>query len=362
MLLMGLCVVLSLFAGIFLFYGFPTLVTKKNSAALNPKISIIIPARNEENNLPALLTSLKNQTLLPFEIIVVNDNSTDGTARIAAENGANVIHSGPLPRGWSGKPWSCYQGSQQAKGELFIFLDADTYLEPNGIERIMDNYNEGSGVISIFPYHRIKKPYEAFSAIFNLMQLAGMYCLSLSGKRHSKGLFGPCLVISRSDYNSTEGHIAVKEQVLEHFALGEILLKKDIPLNLFRGKGVLNVRMYPEGFSSLINGWRKSFALGAGETHLLNMTIAIIWISGLIIAMVSLIYSVFSGNISDISFPGILYLLCVVHMFIIFRRIGNFPLWVALFYPAVLIFFLSLFTFTTFSSKKPVEWKGRRVN
>ncbi len=361
MLLLWLYVVLSLFAGIFLFYGFPTLVTKKNSPALNPKISIIIPARNEENNLPVLLISLKNQTLLPFQIIVVNDNSTDGTQLIAEGNGANVINSGPLQNGWRGKPWSCYQGVQQAKGDIFIFLDADTFLEPDGLERIMANY-DGSGVISVFPYHRIKKPYEAFSAIFNLMQLAGMYCLSFSGKRQSKGLFGPCLVISRGDYYRTGGHMAVKDRVLEHYSMGDILIKYNIPLTLFRGKGVLNVRMYPEGFSSLINGWRKSFTLGADETHPLNMTIAITWISGLIAATVYFMVSLFNGNIMDICYGGFIYLICVLQLFIHLRRIGNFPAWSALFYPAVLIFFLSLFTFAALSSKKPVEWKGRRIN
>lgn len=361
MLWLGAYLVISLLAGLFLFYGFPLLVIKKKSAALNPKISIIIPARNEENNLPVLLASLKDQSLSPFEIIVVNDNSTDGTARIAEENGAHIIYSTPLPDGWLGKPWGCYQGAQQAKGDIFIFLDADTFLEPDGLERIMGNY-EGSGVISIFPYHRIKKPYEAFSAIFNLMQLAGMYCLSLSGKRQSKGLFGPCLVISRGDYYRTGGHVAVKDRVLEHYSMGAILIKYNIPFALFRGKGVLNVRMYPEGFSSLINGWRKSFTLGADETHPLNMTIATTWISGLIAATVYFMVSLFNGNIMDICYGGFIYLICVLQLFIHLRSIGTFPAWSALFYPAVLIFFLSLFTFAALSSKKPVEWKGRRIN
>ncbi len=361
MLLMGLYVLLSLIAGLFLFYGFPLLVIKKRCPALVLRISIIIPARNEDNNLPALLISLKNQTLLPFEIIVVNDNSTDGTARVAAENGACVIESGPLPDGWRGKPWGCYQGAQKAKGDLFIFLDADTFLEPDGLERIIGNY-EGTGVISIFPYHRIKKPYEAFSAIFNLMQLAGIYYLSLSGKRQSKGLFGPCLVISRGDYYRTGGHLSVKDRVLEHYSMGAILIRYNIPLTLFRGRGVLNIRMYPEGLGSLINGWLKSFALGADETPRLNMTIAISWISGLIAATVYFMVSLYNGNIMDICYGGFIYLICVVQLFIHLRRIGNFPLWSALLYPAVLIFFLALFAFAALTSNRPVEWKGRKLD
>jgi 4,4'-diaponeurosporenoate glycosyltransferase len=360
--LLALYVVISLCAGVFLFYGFPLLTRKERGTGPVPKISIIIPARNEEKNLPVLLCSIKNQGVALHEVIVVNDSSTDETATIASGYGAYVIDSGPLPEGWLGKPWGCYQGAQQAKGDIFIFLDADTFFEPEGLERIIDNYNEGAGVISFFPYHRIKKSYETFSAFFNLMQLAGIYSLSLSGKRQSKGLFGPCLVISREDYYRTGGHAAVKDRVLEHYSMGAILIKHNIPSSLFRGKGVLNVRMYPEGLGSLINGWRKSFALGADETPRLNMTIAVSWISGLIAAMVYFTVALLNGDITHICYGVFIYLICGLQLFIHFRRIGNFPLWSALFYPAVLIFFLSLFAFAAAGPNRPVKWKGRKID
>jgi 4,4'-diaponeurosporenoate glycosyltransferase len=363
MIWIAIPILIPLLIGLFLFSRPPGLVLKKEPFAPIPKISVIIPARNEENNLPRLLNSLKNQTIPPYEIIVVDDNSFDRTAKTALEHGAQVISSPILPDGWLGKPWSCYQGAQKAKGDLFIFLDADTFLEKDGLEKIIHVCNAKKGVVSIFPYHRIKRFHEAFSAIFNLMQIAGMYYISFSGKQEPKGLFGPCLVISQKDYLEAGGHIAVKDQVLEHYAMGGILKKHGISLNLINGKGLLNVRMYPEGLRSLIFGWRKSFARGADQTPWLNMAFAVIWISGLIITSAFFLSALFSGSILNMYFWTALYVLSVIQVYYNFRRVGNFPLWSAVFYPAILIFFLAVFVIAAYSSSKnrQVEWKGRKI-
>ena len=143
-------VIVSLFIGIYLFYGFPVLCVKNKTTFSIPKISIIIPARNEESNLPKLLSSFKNQSILPYEVIVVDDNSEDGTKRVAAEFHTQVISSSVLPEGWLGKPWVCFQGALTAKGDLFIFLDADTFLEPDGLEKMVNMYMTDAGVISVF--------------------------------------------------------------------------------------------------------------------------------------------------------------------------------------------------------------------
>jgi 4,4'-diaponeurosporenoate glycosyltransferase len=356
-------ILVSLLIGIFLFYKEASFSIKKKPFAATPKISVIIPARNEENNLPRLLNSLKNQTIAPYEIIVVDDNSSDRTAQKAQEHAAQVISSPILPDGWLGKPWSCYLGAQKAKGDIFIFLDADTFLEKDGLEKMINVCITKKGATSIFPYHSVKKFHEAFSAIFNLMQIAGMYYIYIFGKREPKGLLGPCLVISQKDYLEAGGHLAVKGQVLEHYAMGGILKKHGISLNLISGKGLLNVRMYPEGWRSLINGWRKSFARGADQTPWLNMTFAIIWISGLIVTSAFFLSALFSGILINIYFWASLYLLSVIQVYYDFRRVGNFPLWSAVFYPAILIFFLALFIVTEYSSSKnsQIEWKGRKI-
>lgn len=363
MLWFGLPVFVSLFIGFILFCRFPSLDRKKRNPAFIPSMSIIIPARNEEYNLPGLLASLKNQTISPLETIVVDDNSTDETSQIAKENGAQVVASGALPKGWLGKPWGCYQGAGRAKGDLFVFLDADTFLEPDALEKIASSFNEVSGAISIFPYHRIKKFYEAFSAIFNLMQLAGMYQVSLKRKKEPVGMFGPCLIISRRDYFEIEGHKAVYGEILEHYVMAGVLRKQNIPVHLFRGKGTLYVRMYPKGWKSLIMGWSKSFARGADRTPRLNMFFSVMWISGLIVSFILFLFSLFSGSPLAVYFWTVFYLLCVMQVLIFFRSVGNFPVWSALFYPVNLLFFLTVFAFSVYvsSKKRQVEWKGRKI-
>ena len=364
MLWLGLPVTVSFFIGFLLFYRFPVLKLKEKKLVNPPKISIIIPARNEEHNLPALLSSLKNQTVLPHEIIVVDDNSSDGTVRTAKEYGVQVISSGTLPEGWLGKPWSCYQGALGAGGDVFVFLDADTFLEPDALEKIINKFSEKPGAISIFPYHRTKRIYESFSAIFNLMQLAGMSRISLKKNSDLTGLSGPCLVVSCKEYFKIDGHKSVRGEVLEHFIMADIFKQYNIPVHLFRGKGTLNVRMYPKGWRSLITGWSKSFSRGADRTPKLNMSLSVMWISGLIVSSTFFIFSIFSGKIIDLSFWTAIYLLWVAQLFILFRRIGNFPLWSALLYPLNLIFFLTVFAFSSYLSSKnnKVEWKGRKIN
>jgi 4,4'-diaponeurosporenoate glycosyltransferase len=94
----------------------------------SPKISIIIPARNEERNLSRLVRSLKAQTLKAHETIVVDDHSEGLTAEAGRMAGCIVLSSKDLPEGWTGKPWACWQGAQKATGDSFLFLDAGTFF------------------------------------------------------------------------------------------------------------------------------------------------------------------------------------------------------------------------------------------
>ena len=105
------------------------------------RLSIIIPARNEAHNLPRLLDSIFSQPIPPLEVLVVDDASTDATASVATAHGATVVSSLPLPDGWRGKPWACHQGALATKGELLLFLDADCWFEPGGLDRILSRYH-----------------------------------------------------------------------------------------------------------------------------------------------------------------------------------------------------------------------------
>ena len=110
-------------------------------------VSVLIPARNEEKNIERCLDSLRNQLYKNYEILVLNDNSTDKTLEIlnriaAADSRVRVFDGKPLPDDWYGKPYAMHQLAQEAKGEIFIFTDADTIHLPTSIAWAVTNMQE----------------------------------------------------------------------------------------------------------------------------------------------------------------------------------------------------------------------------
>jgi 4,4'-diaponeurosporenoate glycosyltransferase len=329
-----------------------------------PRISVIIPARNEERNLPRLIQSFENQHVKPHEIIVVDDHSDDATARIAKERGARVIAAPALPPDWLGKPWACHQGAQAATGDVFIFLDADTFLEPEGFQKIINQFTEQPGALSIGPYHRMQRPYEAFSAFFNIMQAVGVYGVRFLANARPIGMFGQCVMISRDDYLKSEGHSAVKDQVLEHYAFGLHLRNNTIPFSVCSGRGTLNVQLYPGGVQTVIKGWGKSFAAGAQNTPKPIMRLSSMWMTGLIMTPIVLLAGCIDSSLSQQFMIATVYLLYAVQLCFHLRRLGNFHLWTALVYPVPLCFFLWVFMWSNYKyrRKETVEWKGRFIH
>lgn len=305
-------------------------------------VSILIPARNEAHNLPKLLDSIKQQSFQPLEVIVIDDGSTDTTAEIAATFGAKVIPSSPLPEGWRGKPWACQQGSAASKGELLMFLDADTWLEADGLGKIMAGYT--GGALSVAPHHVIEKPYEQLSAMFNLTMIAGTV---------PHGLLGQMLVLDRESYQRVGGHEAVRGKVLENFRLAEHFRGAGIPVRSVIGKGLLSFRMYPGGVAQLIEGWTKGFASGAGQTPQAVMLLISLWMGGLFVAVAAWAFTPLA--------PWI-HLAMAVQLAILLRQVGRFSWITALLYPAVLMFYLIVLMRSAFKSGKEVTWKGRTIH
>ena len=316
----------------------PYVATRHSGASL----SIIIPARNEEHNLPVLLASLNAQSVRPQEIIVVDDASTDRTADVARSFGATVISSPPLPAGWRGKTWACQQGANSAIGETLLFLDADTWFEAFGLERILAHKN--TGALSVAPYHEVRLPYEQLSVFFNLIMTAA----ALPG-----GLFGQVLLVSGADYRRVGGHEAVKGRILENFHLSERFREEGIPLHSMAGKGLIAFRMYPNGLSELVEGWTKGFASGAARTPGPLLLLIVAWLTGM---MLPLGWLPFSAP------AALVYLVFAAQLAIIFRQVGSFRWYAALLYPVPLVFFFVTFAVSVQRSRRQVTWKGRTIH
>lgn len=307
-------------------------------------VTVIIPARNEAHNLPTLLRSLALQTVGPREIIVVDDASSDATTEVAHKLGATVLTGQPLPDGWRGKPWACEQGARAATGELLLFLDADTWLEPGGLARILSASR--GGAFSIGPYHAVRDAYEHLSLFFNINMNVGTV---------PAGLFGQMLLVDRKSYWAVGGHSRVSGRVLENFHLAREFRTSGIPARSAIGKGALSFRMYPNGVRELIAGWAKGFVSGAGQTSKGLLLLIIAWMTGLMLAPVA------GCMTGDWLTWGGAYLYGAAQVWAVSRKIGAFGWRSPLLYPVPLVFFFLVFGWSAARSGKPVVWKGREI-
>jgi len=339
-----LMVTVALWALGFLLVGRLRRCLSERAAGRPRSVSVIIPARNEEHNLPTLLRSLATQPTKPQEIIVVDDGSTDRTGEVARELGANVTASKPLPDGWRGKTWACHQGAQAATGDLLLFLDADTWFEPGGLARILSLYP--GGAFSIGPYHAVRRPYEDLSLFFNLNMNLGTV---------PRGLFGQMLLVDRETYRRVGGHEAVKGRILENFWLAQQLGETGIPVRSVTGRGTFSFRMYPNGLRELIEGWTKGFASGAGQTPRGTLFLVVAWMIGLMLTPLGWLAT------GDWFCWGTMYLLCAGQVGWASRLVGAFGWTTALLYPVPLIFFFAVFARSAMRSGKSVSWKGREI-
>ncbi len=240
------------FAGWFLFRGIKKL-TAQPSRPRRFSLSVVIPARNEEESLPRLLESLRNQRYAPGEIIVVDDSSEDRTAGIARSFGCKVISLTGKPESWTGKSWACWNGANSATSEVLLFLDADVRCGKDAVELLTGTFEKHGGLISVQPKHVTRKLHEQISAFFNIVSVAA------AGRR---GGFGPCMVCSRKDYFATGGHKAIGASVVDDFALAKLFLDNGLKVTPFLGGDQLTFRMYPKGLGELFEGWTKNMAAG----------------------------------------------------------------------------------------------------
>jgi len=337
----------------------PKLVNKIND--LSSKVSIIIPARNEALRIEPLLKSLQSQQNLFKEIIVVDDGSTDNTVMVAKQYQVEVLSIKDLPRTWFGKPYACYQGAKHAVGDVYIFLDADTVMEQDGLRKILNTFHEDQTPLSIQPYHRMKKFYENFSLMFNLivMMTTGLFTPK-KNKRASQSFFGPCQVVLKKDYWAIGGHEAAKKDILEDLSIGKAYQKQGLEIRAFGGKGSIYFRMYSQGMKSLIQGWTKNFATGASLISPGLLTLVSLWITGLMISFLS-------GTAPFMWQDGVYiygYVLTGLLTWLVSRKVGNFSILIVLIYPIFVLFFIGLFTYSIKQTKKKkqVTWKGRSLD
>lgn len=353
-------------AGWTAFYKVPFLFDRSTDLKGNLSLSIIIPARNEAENLPILLKTLQQQQFRPKEIIVSDDNSTDGTIEVARAYGAEVVQKQPGDS-TIGKGAACSRGAEVATGECLLFMDADTYLESkDSLHHFIRTFEKQgcNGILSVQPFHQVNFLYEQASVIFNIMVLAGMNAFTIFGNRFIEaGAFGPCLMCTKEQYDLVGGHKISLGSIMEDFVLGKKFQELGLPLRLYAGKKVIHFRMYPDGIKQLIEGWSKNFAIASQATDPKVLFLIICWITGGIASGIFFVFTLFSSASYGIFFSVIIYILYLIQLKVFADRVGRFRFSVLIGYPFLFLFFIVLFGWSMIQTYvlKTVTWKGRKL-
>jgi chlorobactene glucosyltransferase len=240
-----------------------------------PMVSVIVPARDEEENIEACVSSLAASAYLDFEIIVVDDGSRDRTAEIVRglspghARRIHLIQGEPLPEGWFGKPWACHQGSLQARGELLLFTDADTvHHQALLTQAVRGLFEEDAHALTVVGQQVMVTFWEKLLQPQFFMLLAFRFPRvsvprGKGGWRHAIAN-GQYMLFRRSVYDALGGHRAVAGEVVEDMRLAQLLALGGWRLVVRSGEG-LRTRMY-RSLGGLVEGWSKNISTGAFQT------------------------------------------------------------------------------------------------
>src|SRR5579863_4353525 len=245
-----------------------------------PQVSVIIPARNEEANLGTCLESLMDQDQLSFEIIVVNDHSTDRTKEIAQSfPGVQVIDADPLPEGWTGKNNAVATGARAARTNWFLFTDADTIHLPGSLPRALREAREnGADLLSYSPEQIAVTFWEKAVLPVVFAELAREYPPSKVSdpKSPEAAANGQYILVKRDAYEAVGGHAAVASAILEDVALARAIKASGCKIRFRYAADAVRTRMY-RNFHQLREGWTKNLALLFPRPGWLAVKTAVLW-------------------------------------------------------------------------------------
>jgi glycosyltransferase involved in cell wall biosynthesis len=334
------------------------------------KISILIPARNEAATLPQLLQSLRNQSYQNYELLILDDHSTDNTRRIAEAFAADdercrIISGEPLPEGWLGKNWACHQLAGQANGDFFMFLDADVSVHSHLINSALSLAKaQKLTLLSVFPDQIMLTWGEKL--IVPIMHLLLLSLLPLHWVKNLRfpgfaAANGQMMFFNAADYLRHGFHQQVRHLIAEDIRIMYHVKKAGLQGSVLLANRLIMCRMYTN-LQEGIRGFSKNFVAGFG-----NSIIGSLFFAGLIsVGYISLFteeFQEFSGTFIDLPalLPAALCLIFSIRLMI--SHMSHQPGWQNLYlHPwqmlvLTAIIFQSIFQKITHTN----QWKGRRI-
>jgi len=242
-----------------------------------PLVSILIPARNEERHIERCLNSLRNQMYKNYEILVLNDNSTDNTLdilnRIAAEDSrVRVFNGKPLPDDWYGKPFALHQLTQEARGEILVFTDADTVHTPTSIAWGVTNL---LGLKADLVSGYIGQIFLTFGEIMTvpLMFFLTGFAIPLFLNRFVKvpwfsAAIGQFIVVKRKVFDAIGGCETFKKKTSEDIYMCRYIKSRGYSTRFLNVTEHVQCRMY-KGYHAAVEGIGKNIFDFLGKSSLL---------------------------------------------------------------------------------------------
>ena len=231
-----------------------------------PTVSVLVPARDEERNVGACVRSLLAQEYPDLEVLVLDDDSQDGTWRIleglaATDARLKVLRGAPLPAGWVGKHWACHQLSRAARGELLLFTDADTRHHPHALRQaVAALLHEEADLLSALPKEEAASWAERLLVPLMPWSIFSFLPISLAHRLRAPALsanVGQFMLFRRQVYEEVGGHAAVKGDVVDDLALGRLVKARGGRWRLVDGTEYVRCRMY-HNFREVWAGFSKS--------------------------------------------------------------------------------------------------------
>jgi cellulose synthase/poly-beta-1,6-N-acetylglucosamine synthase-like glycosyltransferase len=320
-----------------------------------PAVTILIPAKDEGKGIRRCLDAVLTQDYPNFQIIAIDDRSTDETGRIldeiaARESRLRVIHIpvGVLPGGWLGKCHALHVGSREASGQWLLFVDSDVTLEPNALSMAMSiSLDRGYDATSLLTRLETHSFLERLMLPMLGIAWAVMHTISWTNedaRKNTATANGQFLLIRRSVYESVGGHEAVKDQITEDVELMRLLKSREFTVRFFLGSHLAATRMH-SSLGQMFNGWARIYSGTARRSPW--RILAAMWF------IIASIFSVYPAIALSVSAHSPLWLalalahfaLMTIYLMLIYHWSGNFARH-ALLIPVAACLLLAIFVYS----------------
>ena len=338
--------------------------------ASGPLVSVIIPARNEAENIARCVRSVLTAAYAPFEVIVVDDRSSDGTGEIVerlaatAEAGGRLrlLRGAELPPGWFGKPWAVVQGHRAARGEVLLFTDADTAHTPQLLPRTVAVLErEQVDLVSLLArqemvsfWERLVQPHVFLALASRVGDLRRVCRTRVVWDAIAAGQY---ILTRRAAYEAVGTHEVVRNTVTEDVALAQAYARAGRDIFLVHAVEFMATRMY-KSLGEIVERWLKNLALGV---PLMLPPIAVVrrlapyvmWLPVLAWVVPPIVWALTGSPVAAAT-----TVISVLIWAEVYRREGA-PLWYVLLYPlgAIMVAFIMLRS--AWRGGRRVEWRGR---